>query len=286
MLVMKFGGSSLATREHLLAARDQVLESSGKDKTVVVVSAIGQTTDVLIGADADPVAAAAALLGIHEHALGAIADAPRESVESALRSLPDRIGTWPEPEVHSLGERISSAIFHALLVESGCPAQDFGLHAVALRAGAVPAVDQVATARRFLDLGFDPRRPEVTVVGGFGGISPTGCLRLLGRGGSDTSATSIGAALGARVVELWKDVDGIHARDPREHSDSRLITHMRWSEADALARTGARILHGPSIEPAWRARIPIHVRHTGHPEEPGTWIADVHSRADDRRSVA
>ena len=287
MIVMKFGGSSLATVATLTAARDQILRTAADDKVAVVVSAIGKTTDCLIAARSDVDLAVDRLLAMHAHALELVGAEKAAVVRARIEDLPRWIDRFTDAELHAFGEILSSTIMHALLQRAGATAQDFGLEALMLRGGPTPVADLRATADRFDELGFDVHGPEICVVGGFAGIMPSGHLRLLGRGGSDTSATSIGAALGARVIELWKDVDGIHPSDPRAGSvATEVIANMHWSEADTLARTGARILHALSIEPAWRRGIPIHVRHTGFPDEPGTWIAEIDSNGERRRSVA
>jgi aspartate kinase len=117
------------------------------------------------------------------------------------------------------------------------------------------------------------------VVPGFFGSGADGRLRLLGRGGSDTAATLLGAALGADRVEIWTDVDGVYPRDPRHDSAARPFVRLGFDEAERLAMAGARVLHSRSMAPVRAARVPVVVRNSFRPKVPGTWIGPVPERA-------
>jgi len=110
------------------------------------------------------------------------------------------------------------------------------------------------------------------VVTGFFGADAAGDVRLFGRGGSDTSATAIGAAIGAARVEIWTDVDGVATADPRRDPAAELLPRLSYDEAFRLARDGAKVLHWKAVAPARAAEVPIVVRNTFRPEAAGTWI--------------
>ncbi len=107
---------------------------------------------------------------------------------------------------------------------------------------------------------------------GFFGADAAGDVRLFGRGGSDTSATAIGAAIGAARVEIWTDVDGVATADPRRDPAAELLPRLSYDEAFRLARGGAKVLHWKAVAPARAAEVPIVVRNTFRPEAAGTWI--------------
>ncbi len=113
---------------------------------------------------------------------------------------------------------------------------------------------------------------KVPVVGGFTGATQEGVMTTLGRGGSDYTATALGAALDADQVWLWSDVDGIMTADPRIVPDARTIPELSYREAAELAVVGAKALHPRALEPVWDANIPVYVRNTFNPNGPYTVI--------------
>lgn len=112
----------------------------------------------------------------------------------------------------------------------------------------------------------------VPVVAGFQGMTPTGELSTLGRGGSDTSAAALGAALGAAVVEIFTDVAGVKTADPRIVPDARTIEHLEYDEMFQLAQAGARVVHPRAVELARQAGVPIRVRSSFAVEDEGTLV--------------
>jgi aspartate kinase len=137
--------------------------------------------------------------------------------------------------------------------------------------GARPDVE--ATRRRVRQVvGERPQRDGAVVVGGFVGASPDGVTTNLGRGGSDLTASLLGAALGAERVELWSDVDGLMTADPRLVPGARHLERVSFSEAAALAQYGAGILHPETLAPAVEAGIPVVLRNSRDPQGSGTTI--------------
>jgi aspartate kinase len=112
----------------------------------------------------------------------------------------------------------------------------------------------------------------VPVLGGFVGATREGVTTTLGRGGSDYSASLIGAALGAEAIEIWTDVDGMLTADPRIVEDARLIEQIRFDEASELAAFGAKVLHPSTIAPAVKVGIPVFIYNTHNPQGAGTRI--------------
>jgi aspartate kinase len=122
-------------------------------------------------------------------------------------------------------------------------------------------------------------RDKLVVVGGFIGSTEDGRTTTLGRGGSDLTASIMGAAINADEVQVWKDVDGMLTCDPRIFPDCRQVRRLSYQEATELAESGATILHPKTMEPAKRLRIPIAIRNTFRPDVQGTRIEDVPSHA-------
>jgi aspartate kinase len=110
------------------------------------------------------------------------------------------------------------------------------------------------------------------VLGGFIALSRTGAPTTLGRGGSDYSATLVGAALAAREVQIWTDVDGVLTADPRLVPGAQTVSHLSYAEAAELAHFGAKVLHPKTVQPAGERDIPIHVCNSRRPVGTGTLI--------------
>lgn len=215
IVVQKFGGALLAKVEERLQVAEQITATKKEGKDVVaVVSAIGR--------EGDPYAT------------------------DTLVTLIREIGTDIEPRTLDLllstGEIISTALLAHALVRAGCPA----IPLTGAQAG-IYTTDEFNDARI---LWIDPLRTQsylerdlVAVVAGFQGVTPDGEITTLGRGGSDTTAVAIGAALNAEVVEIYKDVEGILTADPKLVPGARPIRIITYDEVSQMAALGARVLH-------------------------------------------
>jgi aspartate kinase len=128
-------------------------------------------------------------------------------------------------------------------------------------------VKTAARLRACLDAG------EIPVITGFIGATADGVLTTLGRGGSDYSASIIGAALDADEVWIWTDVDGVMTANPSEVPDARTLSEISYSEASELAYYGAKVLHYKTILPAFRQRIPVRILNSFNPAHPGTKVS-------------
>jgi aspartate kinase len=136
---------------------------------------------------------------------------------------------------------------------------------------AVPQAERIADQcrERILPL---VRAGRVPVMGGFIGSTAAGVTTTLGRGGSDYSASLVGAALQAEAIEIWTDVDGMLTADPRVVENARLIERIRFDEASELSAFGAKVLHPNTIAPAVRLGIPVYVYNSRRPASTGTMI--------------
>ena len=303
MIVAKFGGTSLATADRVWSAVERIEALQHEDESLVVVSAIGGTTDILsaaltaaLGGHTDHANTAAALRAEHAPIVASLPEDARMESEAiierefalAVRRLAacGELRSCPAPVEAAVllsGEIVAARLIALHLAAAGLDAHDVGVGPVAVTRGDGGVhVDLSATARRLESL---RRRERVLVVGGFGGVDDHGDLHLLGRGGSDTSATSIAAATDAQRVELWKDVDGIRSLDPRLDPASATLPRLHWAEAGALARLGSQVLHEASIAVAETRRIPIWVRRTGGDATTGTDIGPWRRRGEPLRVV-
>ncbi len=294
MKVLKFGGSSVRDPQMILRVID-IARACLNEAPVLVASAMGKTTDALQDAaeaaetgerdraeqlidriDSDHVCTAKALCTGTERVplMTAIA-----ALTAELRSLIHGITLIREcsprskDAVLSFGERLSTTIVASAARERGLDTTLVDARTLirtdASFAAATP--DMTATAE-LVSVGLDPQPGSLIVTQGFIASTADGVTTTLGRGGSDFTATILGAALGAKAVEIWTDVDGIMTADPRVIDGARTIPAISYDEAAELAYFGAKVVHPYTILPAVRREIPVWVKNTSRPESPGTRI--------------
>ncbi|MDW8479246.1 MAG: bifunctional aspartate kinase/diaminopimelate decarboxylase [Xanthomonadales bacterium] len=292
-IVLKFGGTSVASAERWRRIAELARRRLDEPAPVlVVVSALAGVTNALLAAvgDRDRRAALRPILERHERLreeLGLPASPDwRERVQAAL-GLADGDAEDPawQAEWLAQGELLASRIGadHLALALGGCRFLDAR---TLLRARPFP--NQSARAVRLSALcEVEPRpelarelfgEPPLAITQGFVVAHPEGGSALLGRGGSDTSASLLGALLGARRVEIWTDVAGMFSADPREVPEARLLRELDYEEAQEIATTGAKVLHPRCLQPLREAGVPLHVYDTARPELPGTRIGAVAPR--------
>jgi len=297
VVVMKFGGTSIedgAAIERLIA----IVRSRVNLQPVLVVSALAKVTDQLLEAGK---AAAGGRLGAalalardilvrHEYVADELVVGARRSVldrelrseveqlESALVEL-DRSREFDvraQDYLLGFGECLSSRLVNAALSEAGLAAVHVNARECIVtdkRHGrAAPLRDETnqRLQEKLLPL-LD--RKHIPVLGGFIAASADGVPTTLGRGGSDFTATVVGAALRAARVEIWTDVDGVMTADPKLCPDARVIRKMSFEEAAELAQLGAKVLHPGTLAPAMRENIPVYVLNSRYPDVPGTEIS-------------
>ncbi len=294
MTVFKFGGSSLADARWIRRVVDVVVPRL-EESPVVVASAMGKTTDRLVEiaelAAAGRLAEAEAILDrLHTHhgeTARAVSQADNammaalEELFSELRSVIHGLAlvrectTRTHDALLSFGERLSTLILAAAFSRAGVETELLDSRRLIKTddsfSAALPDFDATERALRH---GAHPRPGKVLVAQGFIASTPEGVTTTLGRGGSDFTATIIGAALNAAAVEIWTDVDGILTSDPRVVPGAQTLREISYAEAAELAFFGAKVVHPFTIEPAIRLGIPVWVRNTGNPTDPGTRISE------------
>jgi aspartate kinase len=282
MIICKFGGTSVgdaAAIRRLVA----IVATRLRERPIVVVSALAGVTDGLLAVPDR--GGLEGLVARHREvatALGLSGDAIA-TIEDDAAELAGWLGRRSVARPLAPRER-DALVAHGELWSSGLVDQ-------ALRRADVPAVRVDARSIIVTDDG-DPGRPDldaisrraggrlaplvarglVPVTQGFLGATPAGETTTLGRGGSDYTASLLGAALGARRVEIWTDVDGILTADPRIVPDARLLRTSSYQEAARLARAGAKVLHPETVVPLVDARIPCWVGNSFRPDGEGTLI--------------
>lgn len=296
LVVMKFGGTSVADTAAIRRLIG-IVQSKLESQRVVVVSALAQVTDQLLetgkaAASGHLGAALAIVRNIyvrHEELADDLLDATAyQCIERALRnefsaleSLLRAIEASRELDLSSqdgllgFGECLSSQLIQAALRESGLDAVHVDARACIVtdqkHGNASPIWD--ATNQRIQDeVGPLLDSGQVPILGGFIAASSEGVPTTLGRGGSDFSASILGAALSASRIEIWTDVDGIMTTDPKLCPEARVIRKMSFDEAAELAHFGAKVLHPATLAPAMRENIPVYVLNSVRPEGEGTEI--------------
>jgi aspartate kinase len=309
MIVMKFGGSSVesgtAIRRVVAIVRDHVSR-----QPVVVVSAMGKTTSRLLALASEASRAhkyfvsknLAELQDYHfDEAAEAVSGEPLERVESSLKrhfcdlhTLLSEIaedGRELTPalldEIAAFGERMSSEIMAAALESAGVPSVHVDARRVILTddryTSATPLYwETYAKLRRLPEFYLG----RVAVMGGFIGSSPSGATTTLGRGGSDLSASIVGAGISAEEIQIWTDVDGMLTLDPRVGRDFYRLRSISYDEAAEMARCGAKVLHPDSVMPAIRQHIPIVIRNSRNPGNEGTRIGPSATISETVKSIA
>ena len=240
LVVQKYGGSSVSDVDAMRrVARRIVATRQAGNTVVVVVSAMGDTTDELL-----------------DQAAALTTDAPAREMDILL----------------SAGERISVALLAMAVGELGVPARAY--------TGAQAGVLTDSKYGKASIVGVLPERVarsiqtgSVAIVAGFQGINEVEDTTTLGRGGSDTTAVALAAALNADVCEIYTDVDGLFTADPRIVPTAKRIESLSSEETLELAAHGAKILHLRAVEYARRFGVPLHVR-SSFSDKTGTWIYD------------
>ncbi|MGQ9913668.1 MAG: aspartate kinase [Thermogutta sp.] len=239
ILVQKFGGTSVADAEKIMAAaRRAILAQRQGRQVVMVVSAMGHTTDHLV-----------------DLARQITRDPPAREMDMLL----------------STGEQVSVALMAMAIHAMGHKAISFtggqlGIHTDATHTKARIRSISTDRIRQALDDGC------IVIAAGFQGVSDTADITTLGRGGSDTTAVALAAALRAEQCEIYTDVDGVYTTDPRLVPEARRMSRIGYDEMLELATAGAGVMHNRSIEFAKRFSVPVHVR-SSFSDNPGTVIS-------------
>ncbi len=229
ILVQKYGGSSVADPQRLKQVAERVVAAYRQGyRVVVVVSAMGDSTDHLMTLARD--------ITHHPH---------RRELDMLL----------------SAGERISMALLSMAIQELGCEAISF----TGSQSG-ILTNDRHFDARiievRPIRIQDELERGKIVIVAGFQGMSYKREITTLGRGGSDTTAVALAAALGAEACEICSDVDGIYEADPRVIPEAQQIASLSYEEMEALSRAGAKVLHADAVAWARQNQVALYARAT------------------------
>ena len=298
LCVMKFGGTSVGNADCIRRTAQIVAAAAAQGPVVVVVSAMSGVTNRLIQAarraEAGELGFLPALMSElknqHVLALSSLVSDPQEhaKTEQALLGVLGELermlqGTALLSEltprvldaISGIGERLSAPLVTA------------AINALGVRSVWVSATDVIVTdhhhgraeplmdrTRQRSEARLRPLLNDavVPVVTGFIGATIEGVPTTLGRGGSDYSATILGAALGAHETVIWTDVDGVKTADPRLVPEARTLPEISYNEAAELAYFGAKVLHPNTLRPVTAAGVPVWIRNSFAPERPGTRI--------------
>jgi aspartate kinase len=240
LLVQKFGGTSVADSDKILAAARRAIQAHHRgDQVLIVVSARGHTTDELV------------------------ALAKEITENPPAREMDMLLAT---------GEQVSVALMAMAIESLGVPAISFTGAQIGLVTDSFHTkarIRNISTERMLQALG----EGKVVIVAGFQGVDENYNITTLGRGGSDTTAVALAAVLGADVCEIYTDVDGVYTTDPRIVPEARKVDRISYDEMLELASLGAGVMHSRSIEFAKKYGVPIHVR-SSFSDAQGTWIVD------------
>ena len=238
VVVQKYGGTSVATPERILAIADRIEQNLPRTpRLVVVLSAMGRTTDELVSL------------------ANQVSDRPTG------REMDVLLSTGEQVTVSLLGLALQNRGIAAIsLTASQCGIRTDGMFSVA-------RIRSIDTARICAELDVG----RLVIVPGFQGINDTNDVTTLGRGGSDITGAALAAALGAEACEICTDVDGVFSADPARVPEARLWPEISYEEAIEMASIGAKVLHPRAAEICKKYDVPIHVRSSFHLRR-GTWI--------------
>lgn len=309
MQVLKFGGTSVASAENIKKVIDIVKQKLSQERIAIVVSAMGGVTDLLLEASAlaamgqesyreklslveqrhleavkqlVPVATQSALLSLVKKAANEIEEICNGIF--LLQELTDR----SRDRMASYGEWISSRIITAAFTAAGVEAAWKDARELIRTDSSYTAaqVDFISTGKYMKDF-FKTCQVPLVVLPGFIASDSKGITTTLGRGGSDYTASILAAALGASVLEIWTDVSGMMTADPRLSNNARIIPHISYQEAMELSHFGAKVIYPPTIQPVMGKNIPVVIKNTFAPADPGTVIeAGTAGRGDIVRGIS
>lgn len=297
MIVVKFGGTSVGSAE-AIEQTARIVRGRLERQPIVVVSALSGATNALlsIGEQAGKghligaVSNVEALRDRHLEVCAQLLKGTAEEAEiaSEISALFDELASLAEAlsvlghvtprsldAIAAYGEQLSSILVAAVFKRRDIPAVHFEARDVMITddcfMSAEPQPDAIAERSRE-KLAPILRKKRVPVLGGYIGSTASGVTTTLGRGGSDYSASLIGAAMKAEAIEIWTDVDGMLTADPKVVKGSQVIEKIRFDEASELASFGAKVLHPNTIAPAVRLGIPVFIYNSHRPDGKGTRI--------------
>ena len=292
MIVMKFGGSSVANAERIKHVAS-IIKAYQDKRPAVVLSAMGDTTDHLLEAadkavlgEVDVAGVAklhedtAAELGINIETIQALLTELKQLLTgiSMLKEISKRSRDY----LVSFGERMSVRMMAAYLESQGIPARFYDAWDIGIVSDSnymsAELLDEVwENIPAHLNDYKNGTDNHIPIVTGFIAKDLKGNITTLGRGGSDLTATMIGAAMRAEEVQTWKDVDGILTTDPRVVKEAKPVPEVTYEEAQELAMFGSQVLHPRSMLPVRKTGTPVRVKNSYNITSPGSIIVEKHS---------
>lgn len=299
LIVMKFGGTSVGNADRIKAAAElAVLSQKAGHQVVVVTSAMSGVTNKLIAGAENAVKGSwepglsTDILNQHLTAARAIvpaADSQLKQAEADLTRNTERFETLCKgiSLVHELsprtldalsgiGEMLCAPLLASAISACGVPSESIEATRLIVTndhfGQAEPLTDQTRELSRSILLPL-VKKGVIPVITGFIGATVDGVTTTLGRGGSDFSASIIGAALDADEVWIWTDVNGVMSANPSEVPEARTLREISYTEAAELAYYGAKVLHYKTILPACKQGIPVRILNTFQPDDPGTRVS-------------
>ena len=298
LIVMKFGGTSVGNADRIRQCAEIVAHGASRDRVIVVVSAMAGVTDLIFktidAARRGEAAVTSAHLqrfeAVHRELIESLFDDAQKSAAEifitevfeqlrnacqALSALRSDISAQTADSLVALGERISAWSLARFLQQRGNAAEFVRAEDVIVTDGnfgnAAPDMEET---RKSCERALLPliERGIVPIVAGYSGANTQGKTTTLGRGGSDYSATILGAAAGADEVWIWTDVDGVLTADPRICPDATTLPEISFAEAIELAYYGAKVIHPKAAYPAADAGFAVWIKNSFRPEVAGTKI--------------
>lgn len=296
MKVLKFGGSSVANHQNISKVLQIVKQASQKEKIAVVVSAFGKTTDKLLRTAHlalqnknhidTPLTELEELHFFVINQLVSKENQPKviahvQQLFSQLKSAYEGIYLLQElspktlATVASFGEQLSSYIIAESAKEILNAQHKDSRELILTNDEFLNAQVNFKTTNTRIQDFFIANTYQVVVLGGFMAANPQGLTTTLGRGGSDYSAAIYAAAVQASELQIWTDVSGMYTANPRIVKQASAIAQISYEEAMELSHFGAKVIYPPTIQPVLEQEIPIRIKNTFEPENPGTFIAKV-----------
>ncbi len=309
MQVLKFGGTSVGSADNIKRVITIVKERLQKDKTLVVVSALGGTTDALINAgnlaSGGDESFREELQKIEHRHLEAVKQLIPVQQQSSVLSLVKKIcneiedvcngafllnelSVRTKDRIVSFGELLSSQIIAAAFNSAGVPAAwKDSRQLILTNSNFGNAVVNASETKNNIKEFVADCEQDLVLLPGFIAANAQGETTTLGRGGSDYTAALLAASLKASILEIWTDVSGMMTADPRWVSGAKVIPAISYQEAMELSHFGAKVLYPPTIQPVLGKGIPLVIKNTFAPDDPGTFIGkDVASNGNPVRGIS